>query len=172
MGALAAKKHGMPVAISFATETDGRLPSGQALGDAVTQVDEAMGSYPAYYMVNCAHPEHFRAALDNDAPWLQRMRGVRANASRMSHAEFDAAETLDAARTPAIAMPSRQLARLCFLGFYIEREKGVTGASSAQSRQKVGARWSALVLRTVLLNGYTTAAPYDLGPCASRSDSR
>ncbi|MEZ5645973.1 MAG: homocysteine S-methyltransferase family protein [Burkholderiaceae bacterium] len=93
--ALAARQHGMPAAISFTTETDGCLPSGQALGEAIVQVDEATGGYPAYYMVNCAHPDHFRAALSEGAPWLQRLRGVRANASRMSHAELDAADQLD-----------------------------------------------------------------------------
>jgi len=93
--ALAAKAHGMPVAISFTTETDGRLPSGQGLGEAIVQVDETSDGYPAYYMVNCAHPEHFRSALGDEAPWLRRLRGIRANASRMSHAELDAAETLD-----------------------------------------------------------------------------
>lgn len=93
--ALAAQRHNMPVAISFTTETDGRLPSGQGLGEAVAQVDEATAGYPAYYMVNCAHPDHFRSALADDAPWLQRLRGVRANASRMSHAELDASDNLD-----------------------------------------------------------------------------
>lgn len=93
--ALAAQKHNMPVAISFTTETDGCLPSGQRLGDAITQVDDTTAGYPAYYMVNCAHPDHFRFALEDGATWLQRLRGIRANASRMSHAELDASENLD-----------------------------------------------------------------------------
>lgn len=93
--ALAAKKHGIPAAISFTTETNGRLPSGQELGEAISQVDEASAGYPAYYMVNCAHPDHFRFTLKEGEPWLHRLRGVRANASRMSHAELDATENLD-----------------------------------------------------------------------------
>lgn len=93
--ALAARKHGIPAAISFTTETDGRLPSGQGLGEAIMQVDECSAGHPAYYMVNCAHPDHFGHVLEQDAPWLQRLRGIRANASRMSHAELDAADTLD-----------------------------------------------------------------------------
>jgi homocysteine S-methyltransferase len=44
-------------------------------------------------MVNCAHPEHFADALDGE--WTSRIRGLRANASRKSHAELDEAETLD-----------------------------------------------------------------------------
>lgn len=93
--ALAAQKHGMPVAISFTTETDGCLPSGLGLGDAISQVDTATAGYPAYYMVNCAHPDHFRFVFDDRALWLPRLRGIRANASRMSHAELDASDVLD-----------------------------------------------------------------------------
>ena len=85
---------GLPVAISFTVETDGRLPSGQSLGEAITHVDAATGAAPAYYMINCAHPTHFEAALDG--PWVERVRGLRANASRLSHAELDAATELDA----------------------------------------------------------------------------
>ncbi len=86
---------GLPVVISFTVETDGTLPSGQALGDAVSQVDHATGSAPAYYMINCAHPTHFRSQLDVGSSWLSRVKGIRANASRSSHAELDAATELD-----------------------------------------------------------------------------
>ena len=86
---------GLDVALSFTVETDGRLPSGQRLGDAISQVDEATGGAPAYYMINCAHPTHFLHELDPDAPWAARVKGLRANASRLSHAELDAATELD-----------------------------------------------------------------------------
>jgi S-methylmethionine-dependent homocysteine/selenocysteine methylase len=92
----AASTANMPVVISFTVETDGRLPTGQALGDAVTEVDSVSGRKPAYYMINCAHPTHFRDALNSGDDWVQRVRGVRANASRRSHAELDAAPDLDA----------------------------------------------------------------------------
>ena len=94
--AQAAAVAGMPVAISFTVETDGRLPSGQALGEAIEAVDAATHNGPAYYMVNCAHPTHFVDALVTNAPWLSRIKGVRANASKRSHAELDAAPDLDA----------------------------------------------------------------------------
>jgi S-methylmethionine-dependent homocysteine/selenocysteine methylase len=93
--ARAAADHGMPSAISFTVETDGRLPSGQPLGEAVEEVDQETGGAPAYYMVNCAHPAHFENALAVGDPWLERVRGVRANASRRSHAELDEATELD-----------------------------------------------------------------------------
>ena len=91
----AARFAGIPVAISFTVETDGRLPSGQALGEAIEQVDAATGGAPAHYMINCAHPTHFRDALVEGGKWTSRVRGVRANASSKSHAELDEAEELD-----------------------------------------------------------------------------
>ena len=91
----AAQAAGMPVVISFTTETDGRLPSGQALGEAIEQVDEVTDGAPAYYMLNCAHPTHFDGAFEEDGAWKDRIRGLRANASTKSHAELDEAEELD-----------------------------------------------------------------------------
>jgi homocysteine S-methyltransferase len=91
----AATRHRMPCAIGFTTETDGRLPSGQPLSAAIEQVDAETGGSAAYFLVNCAHTEHFDEALEAGSPWTQRIRGVRANASRMSHAQLDEAEDLD-----------------------------------------------------------------------------
>jgi S-methylmethionine-dependent homocysteine/selenocysteine methylase len=93
--ALAARDAGIPVAISFTLETDGRLPSGQGLGEAIAEVDEATDAAPAYYMINCAHPTHFEAVLEPGANWLDRVGALRANASIKSHAELDEAEELD-----------------------------------------------------------------------------
>ena len=89
--ARAAQETGMPAVISFTVETDGRLPTGQPLPDAIQQVDEATGAYPAYYMLNCAHPDHF--VLNKQSS--QRIRGLRANASRKSHAELNESTELD-----------------------------------------------------------------------------
>ncbi|MDW3223938.1 MAG: homocysteine S-methyltransferase family protein [Paracoccaceae bacterium] len=89
----AAKAHNMPVAVAFTVETDGKLPSGERLEDAIKAVDLATESYVAYFMINCAHPDHFAHILKGG--WTKRIMGLRANASRLSHAELDAAETLD-----------------------------------------------------------------------------
>lgn len=93
--ARAAGSVGVPVVLGFTVETDGRLPDGTSLGDAVTAVDEATAGAAACFMVNCAHPSHFAAALATDEPWTARIGAVRANASRASHAELDAADALD-----------------------------------------------------------------------------
>ncbi len=91
----AAQAAGLPVAISFTVETDGRLPTGQGLDEAIIEVDELTRTGPAYYMINCAHPSHFESRLGGKAPWISRIRGIRANASRRSHAELNEAPDLD-----------------------------------------------------------------------------
>ena len=93
--ARAARAEGIPCVISFTVETDGRLPTGQPLGEAIQQVDAATVCGPAYYMINCAHPSHFSDALNSNALWMNRLRGIRANASMRSHAELDAMTELD-----------------------------------------------------------------------------
>ena len=90
--ARAANAVGLPVAISFTVETDGRLPGGETLGDAIAAVDGA--SEVDYFMVNCAHPTHFAGVIE-DGDWRKRVWGVRANASMKSHAELDEADELD-----------------------------------------------------------------------------
>jgi S-methylmethionine-dependent homocysteine/selenocysteine methylase len=93
--ARAAAEAGLPAVISFTVETDGRLPSGQPLGESIEQVDRETGGSPSYYMINCAHPTHFASVLEQGGDWLERICGLRANASTRSHAELDEAEELD-----------------------------------------------------------------------------
>ena len=99
----------MPVVISFTVETDGRLPTGQTLQEAIEQVDDATGHGPAYYMINCAHPTHFVGTLAAGEPWLDRIRGVRANASSKSHAELDEATELDDGNPEELGRQYREL---------------------------------------------------------------
>lgn len=89
----AAQAADLPVVIGFTVETDGHLPTGQSLADAISETDAATEDAPLYYMVNCAHPDHFSNRLAGD--WTGRIGAIRANASRMSHAELDVAEELD-----------------------------------------------------------------------------
>jgi S-methylmethionine-dependent homocysteine/selenocysteine methylase len=105
----AAQAAGMPVVISFTLETDGRLPTGQPLPEAIEQVDDATGHAPAYYMINCAHPTHFAATLAAGQPWLDRIRGLRANASAKSHAELDEAAALDDGNPVELGLQYREL---------------------------------------------------------------
>jgi S-methylmethionine-dependent homocysteine/selenocysteine methylase len=91
----AAAARGLPVVPSFTVETDGRLPDGTALADAVARVDAATARAAEFFMVNCAHPGHIAAGLDG-AVALRRIGGLRVNASKLSHAELDEAEDLDA----------------------------------------------------------------------------
>ena len=91
-----ARAVGLPVAVSFTVETDGALPDGTALADAIRTVDDVTGGAPVYYGINCAHPTHFTRVLNTEAEWTTRVRCVRANASTLSHAELDQAAELDA----------------------------------------------------------------------------
>ncbi len=91
----AAKAHRMPCVVSFTVETDGRLVNGTSLRQAIEMVDTATDGYPAYYMVNCAHPSHFDDVLERGAAWTKRIAGIRANASAKSHQELDESEVLD-----------------------------------------------------------------------------
>jgi S-methylmethionine-dependent homocysteine/selenocysteine methylase len=93
--ARAAAATGVPVVLSFTVETDGRLPSGQPLREAVEQADAETAGSVSYFMVNCAHPSHFDSVLAGDEPWVKRVRGLRPNASAKSHAELDEADELD-----------------------------------------------------------------------------
>lgn len=118
--ARAARAAGLPSVISFTLETDGRLPAGDELGAAIEAVDAATGAAPAYYMINCAHPTHFAHVLDADAAWTRRLLGLRANASRKSHAELDNATELDSGDPDelghAYAEMRRRLPQLRVLG--------------------------------------------------------
>jgi S-methylmethionine-dependent homocysteine/selenocysteine methylase len=107
--ARAAEAAGIPSVISFTVETDGRLPSGQSLGEAIEEVDAKTDRSVAYFMINCAHPTHFADVLEEGGEWRERIRGLRANASEKSHAELDAAEELDAGDSQELAGQYREL---------------------------------------------------------------
>ena len=107
----AAVKAGMPISLSFTLETDGRLPTGQPLGEAIALVDEATSNSPAYYMINCAHPTHFDGVLASGMAWTKRIRGLRANASRRSHQELNDAPDLDAGDPIELGGQYRELVR-------------------------------------------------------------
>lgn len=117
--AAAAAQAGLPCVISFTVETDGKLVTGMSLAEAVRRTDEASQGSVAYYMVNCAHPSHFSGVL-GDGQLSARIGGIRANASRMSHAELDEAEQLDEGDPDQLAQDYRALLgalpNLCVLG--------------------------------------------------------
>jgi S-methylmethionine-dependent homocysteine/selenocysteine methylase len=108
---LAAKKAGVPSVISFTLETDGRLQTGETLGAAIEAVDRGSDAAPAYYMINCAHPTHFADALDPGAPWIKRLRAVRANSSCKSHPELDNSTELDTGNPQELGAQYAELRR-------------------------------------------------------------
>ena len=107
--ARAARSAGIPSVISFTVETDGRLPNGQSLREAIEELDDQTEGTVAYFMINCAHPTHFAHVLEEGGDWRGRVRGLRANASEKSHAELDEADELDAGDPAALARHYREL---------------------------------------------------------------
>ena len=107
--ARAAKSLGIPVVISFTVETDGRLASGETLRSAIERTDAETGGAPLHFMINCAHPSHFENVLTSTEPWVRRIRGLRANASRKSHAELDESTELDAGDPQELGRQYRSL---------------------------------------------------------------
>ena len=109
--ARAAQRANLPVAISFTVETDGNLPTGQTLRAAVEQVERVTSGYPCYYMINCAHPTHFDHVLPERDGWTDRIGGLRANASRKSHAELNESPELDVGDPVELGMQYAGLAK-------------------------------------------------------------
>jgi S-methylmethionine-dependent homocysteine/selenocysteine methylase len=91
----AAASAGVPVVMSLTVETDGKLPTGQPLHEAIDQIDAETDRAAEYFMINCAHPNHFESALQHDGAWRERLGGLRSNSSVRSHAELDEATELD-----------------------------------------------------------------------------
>jgi len=108
----AAKNNNIPVVISYTVETDGKLPSGQSLEEAITSLDKMTDNYVSYYMINCAHPDHFADILNPGSTWVKRIKGLRANASNKSHAELDESETLDVGDKEQLARKYQELKTL------------------------------------------------------------
>jgi len=108
----AANKNNIPVVISYTVETDGKLPSGQSLEEAITSLDKITNNYVSYYMINCAHPDHFVDILNPGSKWTKRIKGLRANASIKSHAELDESETLDVGDKEQLARKYQELKTL------------------------------------------------------------
>ncbi|HEX2535687.1 MAG TPA: homocysteine S-methyltransferase family protein [Chitinophagaceae bacterium] len=108
----AAGSAGLPVVLSFTVETNGRLATGMSLQEAIERVDESAATPPVYYMINCAHPTHFLPELTSGGPWVNRIRGIRANASCKSHAELDESTELDRGHPEGLGRENRELKSL------------------------------------------------------------
>jgi S-methylmethionine-dependent homocysteine/selenocysteine methylase len=106
----AARSARLPVAISFTVETDGQLPRGEPLAQAIATVDAAAA--PDYYLVNCAHPAHVELGLTGPGRWCERLLGMRYNASARSHAELCESTELDAGDPDLLAAAHQRLTPL------------------------------------------------------------
>lgn len=107
----AANNFNLQSVISFTVETDGKLPTGMSLKEAIRQVDESVETPPLYFMINCAHPTHFLNEIlkGKNEQWTKRIKGIRANASCKSHAELDEATELDRGNPHELGNVHKQL---------------------------------------------------------------
>ena len=80
--ARAATKIGVPLAISLTLDSSAKLNSGPSLADAITAIDEETDQSPEFYLINCSHPQEYEPAIE-PGDWINRVRGVRPNASKM-----------------------------------------------------------------------------------------
>jgi S-methylmethionine-dependent homocysteine/selenocysteine methylase len=127
--ARAAQACAMPIFLSFTVETDGRLPSGETLHEAIERVDAETSGYVAFFMINCAHPTHFKSTLQAGGDWVHRIYGVRANASRRSHAELNDALKLDDGDPVELGEQYQELGR-----FFLRRMSIVGGCCGTDVR--------------------------------------
>jgi len=105
----AAASAALPVLVGFTVETDGRLPSGESLSETIARVDRRTDNGAACFLINCAHPSHFAGTVSEDGTWVERIGGLRANASALSHAELDESEELDEGAPAELAAEHRAL---------------------------------------------------------------
>lgn len=144
--ARAAAAEGLPSVISFTVETDGRLISGMTLAEAIEFTDAetaGMDATPMHYMISCAHPVHFEGILDGSTAWAARIGGLRANASKLSHAELDEMVVLDDGD------PEELAAAYVALRSKLPRLKVIGGCCGTDERHvaAIAAAWSAALQR-------------------------
>jgi S-methylmethionine-dependent homocysteine/selenocysteine methylase len=84
---------GRPYIISFVINRFGRVLDGTPLAEAMDNIDQAVVSPPAGYMVNCVYPT-FLAAEHQSSGFFKRLIGIQANASSKDHDQLDGSEQL------------------------------------------------------------------------------
>lgn len=112
---LAAKSTSTPLVVSFTLSSEGDLPSGMTLKEAIMKVDTISGEYPLHYMINCVHPVYFAELLkkNKDQAWIKRIKGIRPNASSKSHEELDNLGTLDVGDMDELANYCKEIQDSC-----------------------------------------------------------
>lgn len=112
----AGQRFNMPVAIAFTVETDGCLPTGIPLREAIQAVDAATGAGAIHFLVNCAHSDHISEGLANE---------LGSNVFRVSFAMLLDAAMLSWMKqlnlTMAILKSLKNYPLICVNGFRISR---------------------------------------------------
>ncbi len=84
---------GLPYAISFVLNRQGRILDGTSLNEAISHIEGLSARPTLFYMANCCHPTFLEAALKElatkDAHLLKRLIGLQANTSSRDANELD-----------------------------------------------------------------------------------
>ncbi len=102
----------VPCVISFTTDDQGALPDGTSVARAIERIDLEAVTPPAYYMLNCTHPQHVTGMLTGAGAWRERIRGIRANASPLGLVEPPEGQPLDPGDVAEFASAMQQVNEL------------------------------------------------------------
>jgi homocysteine S-methyltransferase len=102
----------VPSVISFTTDDRGALPDGTSMARAIERIDAEAITPPAYYMLNCTHPQHVTRMLSEGGAWRERVRGIRANASPLGLVEPPEGQPLDPGDVAGFASAMQQVNQL------------------------------------------------------------
>lgn len=91
--ALAMEATGLPYIISFVISSDGKVLDGTEIQKAIEYVDAKTTNKPLGYFINCSYPSFLKPAALSEKV-LERLIGIQANASSLSHAELEGSEDL------------------------------------------------------------------------------
>ena len=73
----ACRSLGVPIVISFKVDDQGNLPSGEALGKAITHVDQETHNYTTYFTLNCIGTDTLQHLSDGAGSWKGRLQGIQ-----------------------------------------------------------------------------------------------
>ena len=87
----------IPFTLSFTLETDGNIPGGQSLEEALRECELYFKIHnlkePVAYGVNCCHPLHFDLAFGEYTK--SKISFFKGNSSTLSHAELEKSDSID-----------------------------------------------------------------------------
>jgi S-methylmethionine-dependent homocysteine/selenocysteine methylase len=105
----------LPYIISFMVYSNGKLPDGHTIHQAIETIDKSVKKKPLCYMSNCVHPQILSEALahpDNQTMLVkERFRGIQANAAYADPNELEQSCTVISSSPNELAKSIAQLSK-------------------------------------------------------------